>query len=248
MAKESGLGAQLYVDEYDLSNDTNALGTISKGINLLDFTGIDKSAMERKAGQLTGSMDIETFFNPTNAHAAYATLPRADRQMSYYHRATLGAPVASMIGKQVGYDPTRAADGAYTAAVNAQSNAWWLDWGLALTAGKRTDTAATNGTGVDFALQGMPASFGLQAYLHVFAFTGTSATIKLQGSSDNGAGDAFADITGGAFTLVTAVTKERIQTSRALAVERYMRVVTTGTFSNLVFAVSAAANVTDMTI
>lgn len=248
MSKESGLGAQFYLDEYDLSNDTNALGSISKALNPIEMTGIDKLAFERKAGQLTGNIGVTTFYNPTNAHTAYSSLPRADRQMSYYHRATLGAPVASMIGKQVGYDPTRDAAGVLTAEVNAESNAYWLDWGLALTAGKRTDTTATNGTGVDFAIQGAPASFGLQAYLHVFAFTGTSATIKIQSSSDDGAGDAFADVTGGGFTLVTGVTKERIQTGRTLAIERYLRVVTTGTFSNLVFAVSATVNVTDMTL
>lgn len=248
MAKESGLGANFYMDEYDLSNDTNALGRISKALNPIEMTGIDKYAMERKAGQLTGGMDITTFFNPTNAHAAYSTLPRTDRQLTYFHKTTLGAPAASMIGKQAGYDPTRDNAGSLTAQVTSESNAQWLDWGYSLTAGKRTDTAATNGTGVDFAIQGAPASFGLQAYLHVFAFTGTSVTIKLQQSSDNGAGDAFADVTGGGFTLVSAVGKERIQTARNQAVERYLRVVTTGTFTSVTFAVNVCVNVTDMTI
>jgi hypothetical protein len=248
MSKESGLGAQLYLDQYDLSNDTNALSSITKSIALLDFTGIDKEAMERKAGVLNGNINITTFFNPTNAHAAYRSLPRADRQLSYWHRATQGAPVASMIGKQVGYDPSRGADGAFPFTVDAQSNAWWLDWGYGLTAGKRTDTAATNGTGVDLAIAGAPASFGLQAYLHVFAFTGTSATITIQSSTDNGAGDAFSAVTGGAFTTVTGITKERIQTSRTLPIERYLRVSTTGTFTSLVFAVSVTVNRTEMTI
>jgi len=248
MAKESGLGAQLYMDEWDLSNDTNSIGTISKATNLLEMTGIDKLAMERKAGQLTGKLTATTFFNPTNAHAAYEDLPRADRQFSYFHRATLGAPVASLVAKQTGYNPTRDAAGLLTAEVDAESNSWWLDWGYALTAGKRTDGSATNGTGVDFQIAGMPASFGLQAYLHVFAFTGTSVTIKIQQSSDNGVGDAWADVTGGGFTTVTGVTKERIATGRTLAIERYLRVVTTGTFSDCVFAVQAAVNRTDMTI
>lgn len=248
MAKETGLGAQLYMDQYDLSNDTNALGRISKSASPIEMTGIDKLAFERKAGQLSGQITLTSFFNPTNAHAAHRTLPRADRIMSYWHRATLGTPVAAMVGKQLGYDPTRDSAGNLTAEVDALSNAYWLDWGYALTAGKRTDTAATNGTGVDFQIQGAPAAFGLQAYLHVFAFTGTSATIKLQQSSDNGVGDAWADVTGGGFTLVTAVGKERIATGRTLAVERYLRVITTGTFSNLVFAVQATVNITDMSI
>lgn len=248
MAKESGLGANLYMDEYDLSNDANAVPRIGKSLNPLEQTGIDKLAFERKAGLLSGQITINTFFNPTNAHACYEQLPRADRIVSYCHRATLGAPCASMVAKQLGYNPTREADGQITAEVDAQSNAYWLDWGYLLTAGKRTDTTATNGTGVDFANQGAPASFGLQAYLHVFSFTGTSVTIKLQQSSDNGAGDAWADVTGGGFTSVTAVTKQRIATARDQAVERYLRVVTTGTFSNVVFAVQATVNRTDMTL
>lgn len=249
MAKESGLGAQLYIDQYDLSNDTNQLSKISKSLSLLDFTGIDKSAMERKAGKLDAGITITTYHNPTNAHTAYSALPRTDRITSYFHRAALGAPVASMSCKQLGYNPTRDADGKLLAEVDTQENGTWLDWGYALTAGKRTDTAATNGTGVDY---GDPTpgayNFGLQAYLHVFAFTGTSATIKLQQSSDNGGGDAFADVTGGGFTLVAGATEERIETARDQAVERYLRVVTTGTFSNLVFAVQATLNITDMTI
>jgi hypothetical protein len=247
MAKESGLGAQMYLDQYDLSNDTNALGKISKSSNLLEMTGIDKLAIERKAGQLTGQITATTFWNPSNAHTAYSNLPRTDRIFSYFHRATLGAPVASIVGKQVGYNPTREDTGMFTAEVDAQSNAWWLDWGYALTAGKRTDTVATSpATGVDFQIQGMPAAFGLQAYLHVFSFTGTSATITIQDSADNA---AFAAIGAGvAFTSVTAATKERIQSGRTQAVRRYLRVITTGTFSNLVFAVQATTNITDMTI
>lgn len=248
MGKESGLGAQLYVDGNDLSGDTGMLSKISKSLKPIPMTGINKFATERVPGQLDGAINWGAFYNPTGAHPVLATLPRTDRVVSYYHRATLGVPVASIVAKQIDYPWSRAEDGKLDLKVETLANAYWLDWGYALTAGKRTDTGATNGTGVDFANQGAPASFGLQAYLHVFAFTGTSATIKLQGSSDNGGGDAFADITGGGFTLVTGLTSERIATARNLAVERYMRVVTTGTFSNLQFAVMACVNRTDMTI
>jgi hypothetical protein len=122
--------------------------------------------------------------------------------------------------------------------------------GLALTTGKRTDTAATNGTGVDFGDPSPAAfSYGLQAYLHVFAFTGTNATIKLQQSSDNGAGDAWSDVVGGAFASVTSGPQaQRIETARDLAVERYLRVVTTGTFTSLQFAVATTVNTSEMTI
>ena len=69
--------------------------------------------------------------------------------------------------------------------MEAQSNLFTLDWGRSLTAGKRTDTEASDGDSVDFGTGS--TDFGLQAYLHVFAFTGTSVTVKLQESSDDAA-------------------------------------------------------------
>lgn len=245
MAKETGLGANFYLDETDMSGDTGSLERISKGLNPIPQTGIDKLAFERKAGQLTAGIDWTSFFNPTNAHPELSLLPRADRIASYWHRPLLAAPVASMVCKQVDYAGTRAADGALTFKVNTISNAWWMDWGLGLTAGRRTDGAAVNGLGVDY---GAGFAFGLQAYLHVFAFTGTNATIKLQHSNDNAVGDPYVDVTLGGFTLVTAATKERIQTARSLPIRRWLRVVTTGVFSNLVFAVQGTVNRTEYTI
>jgi hypothetical protein len=134
--------------------------------------------------------------------------------------------------------------------VSMASDTSWLDWGLSLTAGKRVDTAGTNGAGVDFGDPSPAAyTFGLQAYLHVFALTGTNVIVRLQHSNDNGVGDAWADVTAGAFTSVTAVPgKERIQTARNLTVKRYLRAVSSGTFTSATFAVSAVINITNMDI
>lgn len=246
MGKETGLGARFYLNDGVFSNDVKALATIEKGLETLDFTGIDKLAFERKAGQLRGRIAYQSFFNPTGLHAEVDDLPRADVMLTYMHRATLGAPACSMVAKQMDYKLNRADSGEFLGDVDALSNAWWLDWGLAMTAGTRTDTGATNGGAVDFQDWGGGASFGLQAYLHVIAFTGTSATIRLQ-SDDNSGFSSSTNVTGGAFATVTGPTFERIQTARNQAVERYLRVATTGTFSNLVFAVTTTVNVTDMT-
>jgi hypothetical protein len=54
-------------------------------------------------------------------------------------------------------------------------------------------------------------------------------------------------VTGGGFTAATGVGAQRIQTARGQTVERYLRVVTTGTFSNAVFAVSVARNDVEVT-
>lgn len=244
MAKQSGLGDALFISGYDLSGDIQAVGNIGGGPAPLEFTGINKSAFERKGGRLDGRLQTTAFFNPGEeadaAHAVLSTLPRTDVIASYFRGTTLGGPSANLVAKQTNYDGTRGDDGSFTFAVEAQSNSYTLEWGRSMTAGLRTDTTATDGSSVDFGTGS--TAFGLQAYLHVFAFTGTSVTVKLQESSDNGGADAWADVTGGGFTAATGVTAERIQTARDQTVERYLRVVTTGTFTNAVFAVSVIRN------
>lgn len=243
MAKQAGMGDRLVVAGYDLSGDIGSLGRIGGGLSgTQDVTGIDKSAYERIGLARDGSLEFVAFFNKATdrAHLRLSALPTSDQILTYLRGTTLGNPAASMVGKQINYDPTRAASGELTIAVHALANGYGIEWGRQLTAGIRTDTGATNGSSVDFGTGS--TAFGLQAWLHVTAFTGTSVTVKLQESSDDGAGDAWADVTGGAFTAATGVTSQRIETGRAQTVERYLRVVTTGTFSSASFVVAVARN------
>ncbi|GAA2360829.1 hypothetical protein [Catellatospora methionotrophica] len=245
MSKQSGLGDALYLTGFDASGDTNSLGRIGGGPAPWPVTGIDKSAFERIGLNRDGALEWVSYFNPAlaQAHAKLSALPTTDVLGTYCRGTALGSPAAGIVAKQVNYDGTRGQDGSFTFAVSAQGNGFGLNWGSQLTAGKRTDTGATSGTGVDFGTGS--TTFGLQAFLHVFDFTGTDATVKLQQSSDNGVGDTWADVTGGGFTQVTAgPTAQRIATSGAQTVERYLRVVTTtsGGFSSLVFAVMVARN------
>jgi hypothetical protein len=225
---------------YDLSGDLGSIST-SGGPAALEVTGIDKSAPERIGGLRTGGMSWSAWFNPAanQAHDRLENLPTTDVIATYFRGTTLGDQSANLVAKQLNYDGTRGNDGAFSFAVEAQSNGYGVEWGRSLTAGKRTDTAATNGTSVDFGTGS--TTFGLQAYLHVFAFTGTSVTVSLEESSDNGT-DPWAAVTGGAFTAATGITSQRIATSAVQTVERYLRVVTTGTFTNAVFAVSVVRN------
>ncbi|MEU0978458.1 hypothetical protein ABZ488_04505 [Streptomyces griseus] len=242
MAKQSGLGDSLYIGGFDASGDIGAVNRVGGGPATLDVTAINKYAMERIGGLRDGGIDYTAFFNPGigGAHAKLAALPTTDVLMTYVRGATLGGPVACCVAKQLNHDGTRGNDGAFTFAGATQGNGYGLEWCTGLTAGKRTDTTATNGAGVDFGVGS--TAFGLQAYLHVFALTGTSVTVKVQQSSDNGAGDAWTDVVGGAFTAAAGVTSQRIETARGQTVERYLRAVTTGTFTNAVFAVSVNRN------
>jgi hypothetical protein len=242
MAKQAGMGDRLFVAGFDISGDIGSLGKIQGGNSPLDVTGIDKSAMERVGGRRDGSIDFTAYFNPAanQGHDRLKLLPTTDVILTYCRGTTLGNPAAALVAKQVNYDGKREDSGALTFDVSAVANGFGLEWGTQLTAGRRVDSAPANGTGVDLGVGS--TAFGLQAYLQVFAFVGTSVTIKLQSSSDNGGGDPYSDVAGGAFSTVTGITSERIATSAVQTIEQWLRVVTTGTFSSADFAVMAVRN------
>jgi hypothetical protein len=244
VGKSSGLGDNLYVQGFDASGDIQALGSIGGGPALLNFTAIDKSAYERQGGERSGQIEFTAFHNHVaitgGTHEKLAALPRTDVILTYCRGTTLGADAASLVGKQVNYDPTRADDGMLTFGVSAQSNGYGIEWGNQLTAGIRTDTAATNGTGIDTTAS---ASFGGQAYLQAFSFSGTDVTVKIQDSADN---STFADVAGFAFTQITGGTPsaERIALGNTATLRRYLRAVTvtTGGFTSLAFSVNVIKN------
>jgi hypothetical protein len=238
--KTSGLGDLFFIDGYDLSGDVNSFSRIGGGPAVIDQTDITQGAHARIGTLLGGEINWVSYFDKqaNQGHAVLSTLPTADRIVTYMHQPTaIGSAVASHNAKQIGYDPTRAADASLTLAVASQSNATPLEWGQSLTVGKRTDTAATNGTALDFGATS--TLFGWQAYLHVFAVTGTSVTVKLQDSADN---STFADLTGAAFTAATGRTSQRLAGAAGSTVRRYVRAITTGTFTVGTFAVNFVRN------
>lgn len=86
------------------------------------------------------------------------------------------------------------------------------------------------------------SAFGAQAYLQVFAFTGTDATVTVQDSAD---GSTYANIASGSFAQITSGPQsQRIALSNTATVRRYLRVATTtsGGFTNLKFAVTFCRN------
>jgi hypothetical protein len=247
MAKQSGLGDNFYVGGYDLSGDTASLDDIGGGPAIIDVTSINRSAFERIGGLRDGRIEWTSHWNPDTVgvtfteHTVLAPLPTADAQCMYFRGTSLGSPVASLVGKQLNYDMTRADDGKVTLKVHVDGNGYGLEWGVGLTAGIRTDGAAANGTGVDLGTG--PLSFGGQAYLQVFAFAGTDVTVKIQDSADNA---TFADVASLAFTQITSTARQaqRISIGNTSTIRRYVRAstVTTGGFTNLQFAVSATRN------
>lgn len=247
MAKQSGIGDNLYIAGVDVSGDIGSIQRIGGGPSLLDVTAINKGGMERIGGQFAGELGFSSYFNDggsaNRAGAGGSTfltlssLPSSDVILTYARGTTLGNKGAGMIGKQVNYDLNRGQDGALLFSTQALNNAFPLEWGVQLTAGKRTDTTATaagSGTSVDDTGL-VSTAFGWSAYLHVFSFTGTSCTISIHDSANN---STFTLLSGASFTAATGVASQRIQAASATAtVRRYLSVNTAGTFSSCVFAV-----------
>lgn len=237
MAKVSGLDALLLVDGVDLSGDTQQ-GTVQVVQSLLDATGINKSARERIAGLRDGSINWTSFFNPSAAqqHATLKDGPGDARNILLAVGSTLGSNKAfGLYGLQGSYNPTRGADASMLIAVDAQGNGYGADVGEMLTAGKRTDTSATNGSSLDYLAS---TSFGWVFWYQLLEFTGTSVTLKVQDSADN---STFADVTNATSGALTGAGAARLQAATSTAtVRRYVRLATTGTFSNAVFAAGFA--------
>src|SRR6187402_237329 len=113
MAKQSGMGDNFYIDGYNLSGDVQSLSRVGGGPNPGDVTSIDKSAFERIGLLRDGAMEFTTFFNdeavtaPLGAVTVLKALPVTDRIASYFRGTAVGSPAASLVSKQVNFDPSR---------------------------------------------------------------------------------------------------------------------------------------------
>lgn len=239
MSKSSGLGARFLVGGYDISGDTQALDGVGGGPALQDVTDITQYAHARLGLLRDGKLGVTVYMDAAGAHPVLSALPTSDELMTLIlppQAAGTANTVACLNAKQIGYDPTRGADGSLIIKTSGEGNGYGLEWCALLTAGGlRTDTEATNGADVD---GGAATDYGAQAYLQLTAFTGTSVTVTVQHSADNSTWSSLM-----AFTAVTAApAAQRISVSNTTTVDRYLRVSTSGTFSNAEFAVAVNRN------
>lgn len=236
MAKQSGIGVRLFVAGYDLSGDINAISTAGYTQALLDVTTLSNDAVARIAGLSDGAVSVNGWFEQTSDHAVWTSnsgkLPTADQLVIVGLGTALGDACIGMKAKQATYGVTRAPGSAIATVAEFQSSeAQQLDFGVLLTTGpKQTDASATSSTGVD---QTAGTSAGAVGYLQAVSIGSGTAAVKVQSSTNN---STWSDLI--SFSSVTAQTSERVAVTGT--VNRYVRVATTGTFSNLVFVVGFA--------
>lgn len=167
-------------------------------------------------------------------HDALSPLPRTDVVASYLRGTTLLNPAFGLVGKQVNYDGTRDASGNLTLKVQAQGNAFGGEWGKQVTAGTRIDTTATTGAFVDDNAAG--TSNGAQAYLQLLEFDGTSVDVKVRHCTTSGG--TYADLLD--FGAQSAIGGFRA--TAAGTVNRFLEIVTSGTFDYAAFNVIFVRN------
>lgn len=241
MAKQGGLGQRLLVGGFDISGDVQALDNVHGGPAALDVTDITQSAHSRIGGLRDGGLGATVFFDAANAHPVLDALPTADVLVSYLlNPLALGSPAACCVAKQIGYDPTRGADGSLTLKTQFDANGFGLEWGVQLTPGLRTDTTATAASSSNSIDTTASKAFGAQAYLQCTAFSGTSVTCTIKDSADN---STFTAVTGLAFTAVSAAPAwQRLATANNATIRQYLAVATTGTFTSASFSIVIVKN------
>lgn len=232
--KTSGLGDDLFFGGYHLGGDIQQL-SLSGSMALLDVTDITQSAHSRLGGLRDGTVELTAYMDPADGaeHAAFSPLTLADVIVTYCRGQLAGNPSVCQVSKQLNYDPTRANDGMLTEKVTCDGNGFGQEWGLQLTDGLRTDPAGTDGPAVD---NTTPTTFGAQAYLQAVSLTGTTATVTVQQSADNTTWSTLA-----AFDAVTSAPQaQRIAVTGT--VDRYLRVITAGTFTSFGFQCTVVRN------
>jgi len=237
MAKVNGLNVRLYVEGYDLSGDANALSGLGYTNELLDVTTLDVSARKRIVGIVDGEISVDAFFDNASSkqHAVWTSnsgkQPTADQEVLVPMGSAVGDPSVSLVSKQGTYSVTRAPGSAIAANATFSANGSGIEFGEMLTAHDDTHSSAGSGTVVD---SGAATSNGGAGYLQLFSLASGSVTVKVQAATSSGG--TYSDlVTFSTVAAAAAPTSERLTMSGTVA--RYLKVTTTGTFSNAKIAV-----------
>jgi len=242
MTVQSGLGGRFFVAQYDLSGDVGAITSCQDSRVQQDISAIMDAGTRRQGLRIDGQLGYTAFWDNAagRAHPVLKGLPQGSIH-TWCIGAAVGSVAAPLVANVSQYDDAVGQDGSLAITAAAQSSGGYgIEWASLLTTAPQTFASAAAGTYIDeyapvFATLALPSVHGLSAYLHVFSIGSGSATVHVQDSPDH---ISFADVTGAVFTAASGPTSQRIATSATQAVERYLRVNVTGTFTDLVCAVA----------
>ena len=237
MAKESGLNVRLYVEGKDMSGSANALDGAGYSQAMLETTPLNTSAATRITGLADGTLSVNGYFD-TSDDAPWAEdsgkLPSSDAVVLVALSSAVGDPSVGMNAKEGEFNVSRSSGSAISIASSFSGNGMGGEFGEMLTAHDDTHSSAGSGTVVD---SGASSSSGGAGYVQVISLGSGSVVVNLQESTSSG-GSYSNFMTFSTVAAAAAPSAERVTMEGT--VQRYIKVVTTGTFSNAKIAVAFA--------
>lgn len=227
MGKLSSARTRAYLDEFDVSGSINSVDLGLKQV-IIPVTCFSDDGPKKIVGNYdhqfawTGFGDFVAGGFDAQAFNDFRT--DEDHYLSTIFGTTEGSPGYDDFVRVMDQVRSGQVDGAQLLNINGEGSGGRSRTTL-LRAGVIT---AGNGTGRNVGVTTLGKV--TRVIFRVLAFTGTSVTLKIQGSSDDGAGDAYADIAGLTSGALTAAGVVAVTTTAAL--EAWRRVVASGTFSN----------------
>jgi hypothetical protein len=232
MAKTNGLNCRLYVEGYDLSGDANSLSGLGYTNELLDVTTLDVSAKKRLIGTVDTEMSFDAWFDnaASHQHAVWSSnsgkLPTTDQDILIPMGSAVGDQFVGLIAKEGTYNVARSGGSAISANATFSANGSTAEYGEMLTAFDDTHSSAGSGTVVD---SGASSSNGGTGFLQLLSLDSGSVTVNLQEATSSG-GTYTNFMTFSTVAAAAAPSAERLTNTGT--VQRYIKVTTTGTFSN----------------
>jgi hypothetical protein len=233
MAFVHGKTTAVFFDEYNLSAYLNA-ASVTKQAQAVRTTVFGLDDHTYAAGLEEGSVSFGGLYDGS-ASAVDEVLNTALNgtsvvSVSWPGADTIGQAAAMLQAKEASYQIRVVNNDMVRITGNATADTG-ARFGIVLK-DHAAETSPGNFSSVD---NSASTANGAVGQLHVTAFTGTNATIKITDSTDDA---VFSDLI--TFTTVTDVTSER--GTVAGTVNRYARVELTGTFTTITFIVSFVRN------
>jgi hypothetical protein len=235
MAAVHGSKGSVLLDEFDVSSYFTQASVVKQAqtVNVTTFGNDDKLYI---AGQGSGSLSLNGVWDG-DAGAVDATLEAAlgtDTVITVGigGSATLGGPAILLQALNTGYQIRPTVTDAVRITAGATANGGVRVAGVFLQP-LEAETTTFNGTSVD---NGASSAFGGVGHVHVTAFSGNTATVKIQDSANDA---DWADLI--TFTEIAGVGSERLSVSGQ--VDQYLRfAITADDFTSMTIACSFARN------
>lgn len=241
MVKTTGLNTRIYAAGYNLSGDVSSLSGVGIMSELYDVTTLSDAAVSRLSGLASGTVSVSAFMDTAAGrdHALWTSgtsgaKPTADQTVLIpLDASAIGGACLGMDAKQATYNIERPTGSALAASVDyASADGSSPEWGVMLTAGSVTDSSGTAYTAHD---NGSSTSNGAAGYAQLFSLTSGTVVWIIEHSTDNVTYSTLLS-----FTSAAALTGERVATAAGATVNRYTRLVSSGTFSTAQLAAGIA--------